>query len=275
MIERLRELYGFRELLANLVIRDLKVRYRNSFLGFLWSLLNPLLLMTVFTVVFTVMLPNLSVSKFPVFVLSALLPWSFFNTSVLGSVNSIVHNGYLIKKVYFPPEILPSSAILSNFVNFVLSLPALLLLMVLFRVPFTSVMLYLPVIMVIQLAFMLGVAFILSTLNVFYRDTGHLMEVVMQAWFFLTPVFYPLTVVPEWSRVLGLSLPVRRLVYILNPMASIIESYRSVLYGFANGNPPAAPALDFLARTAVTSFLVLYIGYRVFSRYSRRFGEEI
>lgn len=275
MIKRLATLWTFRELLQNLVVRDLKVRYKNSILGFLWSLVNPLLLMAVFTVVFTIMLPNLSVPKFPVFVLCALLPWNFFNTSISGALASIAQGGYLIRKVYFPREVLPFSVVLANFVNLLLSFPALALLMVIFKVPFTIFILYLPFIILVQLAFTFGIALLLATLNVFYRDTGHIMEVLMQAWFFLTPVFYPLTLVPEWQTVFGLAIPVRRLAYILNPMASIIESYRSVLYGTVAGGPPGAPAMDFLARTAVTALIVFVIGYWVFGHYSSRFGEEV
>jgi len=275
MISRLRELYRHRELIENLVVRDLKVRYKNSVLGFVWSLLNPLLLMVVFTIVFTIMLPNLTIPKFPVFVMCALLPWNFFNTSVMSALNSIVHNGHLIKKVYFPREVLPISTVLSNFVNFILSLPVLLLLIIFFKVPITVWILYLPLIMLVQVAFTVGVSLILATVNVFYRDTGVIMEVVMQAWFFLTPVFYPVDLLPEWKTVWGVALPIRRLTYILNPMASIIASYRSVLYGFTNGSPPAAPAFDFFSRTVVTALLCMVIGYAVFTKYSHRFGEEV
>lgn len=275
MISKLRELYAYWELAENLVIRDLKVRYKNSVLGFLWSLLNPLLLMLVFTLVFTIMLPNLAIPKFPVFVLCALLPWNFFNTSVLGGTTSIVSNGHLIKKVYFPREILPIAMVLSNFVNLLLALPVLFALIVFFRVPLNVSLVYLPLIMIVQVAFTIGMALILATLDVFYRDTGVIMEVIMQAWFFLTPVFYPVSLLPEWKVVRGIALPVRRLTYILNPMASIIASYRSVLYGFTDGSPPAAPAWDFFSRTIVTSLLVLIIGYRFFTHFSHRFGEEI
>ena len=275
MISKLRELYAYWELAENLVIRDLKVRYKNSVLGFLWSLLNPLLLMLVFTVVFTIMLPNLAIPKFPVFVLCALLPWNFFNTSVLGATTSIVSNGHLIKKVYFPREILPIAMVLSNFVNLLLALPVLFALIVFFRVPLNVSLVYLPLIMIVQVAFTIGMALILATLDVFYRDTGVIMEVIMQAWFFLTPVFYPASLLPEWKVVRGITLPIRRLTYILNPMASIIASYRSVLYGFTDGSPPAAPAWDFFSRTIVTSLLVLIIGYRFFTHFSHRFGEEI
>lgn len=275
MIVKLRELLGYRELIESLVLRDLKVRYKNSVLGFLWSLVNPLLLMAVFTVVFTVMLPNMTIPKFPVFVLCALLPWNFFSTSVMGAVNSIVQNGHLIKKVYFPREVLPIALVFSNFINFLLAMPVLFVFLIIFRVPFTLALLYLPLIMAVQVIFTIGVALVLATLNVFYRDTAVIMEVLLQAWFFLTPVFYPFELLPEWRTLWGMALPVRRLTYILNPMASIIASYRSVLYGYINGSPPEPPAWDFFSRTLVTSVLVLLIGYWFFSRFSRRFGEEI
>ena len=275
MTAKLRELFSYRELIENLIIRDLKVRYKNSALGFLWSLLNPLLLMMVFTLVFTVMLPNYAIPKFPVFVLCALLPWSFFNASIASATNSIVHNQHLIKKVYFPREILPISIVLSNLVNFLLALPVLFLFMIVSHVPLTIWLIYLPLIMIVQVAFTIGVALILATVNVFYRDTSVIMDVVMQAWFFLTPVFYPVDLLPEWGTLLGVALPIRRLAYILNPMASIIASYRSVLYGFTDGSPPAAPAFDFFSRTMLTSFIVLVIGYAVIARYRSRFGEEV
>jgi ABC-type polysaccharide/polyol phosphate export permease len=275
MTARLIELYGYRELIENLVIRDLKVRYKNSVLGFLWSLVNPLLLMIVFTAVFTVMLPSWQVPNFPVFILCALLPWNFFNTSLIGAIHSISGNGHLIKKVYFPTEILPISTVMSNLANFLLALPVLFLFMFVFRVPITANILYLPLIIIVQVVFMLGVALVLATLNVFYRDTSVIMEVLLQAWFFVTPIFYPIEVLPEWTTVLNLALPVRRLVYILNPMASIIASYRSVLYGFADGSPPAPPAFDFFARTALTAILCLGIGYLIFTRFCRRFAEEV
>jgi ABC-type polysaccharide/polyol phosphate export permease len=136
-------------------------------------------------------------------------------------------------------------------------------------------MLYLPLIMIVQVTFTIGISLLLATLNVFYRDTSHIMEVVMQAWFFLTPIFYTVDLLPESKTVLGIVLPVRRLIYILNPMASIIASYRSILYGFSDGSPPAAPAFDFFSRTIVTSLVFLVLGYAVFIRHSHSFGEEV
>jgi lipopolysaccharide transport system permease protein len=275
MFDRVREIYAYRELLSTLIVRDLKLRYKNSVLGFLWSLVNPMLLMLVFTIVFTVMIPNLAVPKFPVFVMAAVLPWNFFNTAVMSSIQSVSTSGHLIKKVYFPLEVLPLSVVLSNFVNFLLAFIVLFAMILLFRVPITAAIFYLPLIMVVHVSFTAGVSFVLGTLNVFYRDTGVIMEVLMQAWFFLTPVFYPLEMLPESALVMGAELPVRRLLYILNPMASIIASYRSVLYGSTVGTPPHAPAWDFMLRTAVTSLLMLALGMWVFARYRNRFAEEV
>lgn len=274
-MSRFEQIWAYRFLLSNLVLRDLKLRYKNSVLGFLWSLVNPMLLMLVFTVVFTVMLPNLSVPKYPVFVMCGVLPWNFFSTAVMSSIHAVPQNGHLIKKVYFPLEILPLSTVLSNFVNFCLAFIVLFVMVLVFRVPVRPAILLLPVIMLVQLLFTSGVSMFLATLNVFYRDTGVIMEVLMQAWFFLTPVFYPLEMLPEWGMVLGVELPIRRLLYILNPMASIIASYRSVLYGSTVAVIPHAPGWDFLLRTAVTTAIVFVIGMAVFSRQSHRFAEEV
>ncbi len=269
ILRSLRELVRYRELVRNLVVRDLKVRYRNSVLGFLWSLMNPLLMMVVFTVVFTVVAGDSSIPNFPLFVLCAILPWNFFANSTMGAVGSIVGNAHLIKKVYFPREILPLSTVLANLVNFLLALIPLFFIMVLFHAPFTGYLLLLPVVIVVQLAFTLGVAFFVACLNVFFRDTGVIMDVVIFAGFFLTPVFYPMQKVPEAKEILGLTLDVRRLMYIVNPMASIIATYRSLLYD------GVSPAPDFFFRTVLTVAVVLVLGYLFFARYAPRFGEEV
>lgn len=269
MFFKLSELIRYRELVQNLVVRDLKARYKNSVLGFLWSLLNPLLTMAVFTVVFTFMMPNNQIDKFPVFLLCALLPWNFFQAALMGCTNSIVDHAALIKKVYFPREVLPISAVLSNFVNFLLALVVLFAMLFVFRVRLTAWALWLPFIMAVQLIFTLGLGLILATTNVFYRDTGLIMGVVLQAWFFLTPVIYPIEILPTQRLVAGLNLNIHRLTYILNPMASIAASYRVVLY---NGAPPA---LDFMLRTFLTAVAVLVLGYAIFARFSGTFGEEV
>jgi lipopolysaccharide transport system permease protein len=274
VIERLREVAAYRELLRNLVVRDLKVRYRNSFFGFLWALGNPLLMMAVFTVVFTVLWPQ-EVAHYPVFILAGLLPWNFFSSSVMGSIVSITGNAHLIKKVYFPREILPTSIVCSNLVNFCLALIAFFLVLLLFRLKLTGWILLLPVVIAAQTVFTLGVAFFLAAINVIYRDTEVIMDVIIMALFFLTPVFYPIERLPQTFSFFGIDVPVQRLMYILNPMASLIASYRSILYGSYTGGPPGPPALDFFLRTALTSVVFFALGYLLFARRSRQFGEEV
>jgi lipopolysaccharide transport system permease protein len=269
MIRRIAELYQYRELIKNLVIRDLKVRYKNSVLGILWSLLNPLLMTLVFTVVFTLMLPRNSQPNYPVFFLCGFLPWSFFASTVSGATGSIVSNANLIKKVYFPREILPLAHVLANLVHFLLALVVLFGMMLVFRVQFTPALLMLPLIVLSQAMFTAGMAFILSTANVFYRDTQHILQIVIQAWFFLTPVFYPITILPQSQQIMGLTVDIQLWARRLNPMASIIASYRDVLYrGVFTG-------WDFFLRTLVTCAIVLLVGYLVFCRFSRVFGEEV
>ncbi len=265
---RIGQLWRYRELVRNLVMRDLKARYKNSVLGFVWSLLNPLLMMLVFTVVFTVMLPS-SIEKFPVFVLCGILPWNWFATSMSGSVQSIVANSNLVKKVYFPREVLPLSLVLSNGVNFLLALLILFPMILIYRIELTPWVLMLPVLIVIQLVFTLGVALFVAALNVFFRDTGVIMEVIVQAWFFLTPVVYDIKVLPQHKVIMGIDVNVQRLAYILNPMASIIANIRDILYW------SVPPGLDFMARTAFTSLLVLLLGYLFFTRLAPNFGEEV
>jgi len=265
----LRELVQYRELVLNLTIRELKARYKSSALGFLWSLLNPLGMMLVFTFVFTVMMPNNQVEKYPLFLLCGLLPWNFFSAGIMASINSIVGNANLVKKVYFPREALPISSVLANLVNFLLGLVVLFVALFIFRAKFSPWLWLLPVVILIQTCFILGIAFILSTVNVYYRDTIMIMDVVILAWFFLTPVVYPIENLPTGYTMFGVTLNVHRLMYIFNPMASLVAAYRDLLYwGYRTD-------LDFLLRTAVTALAILALGYWFFVRHSGRFGEEV
>lgn len=253
----------------NLVSRDLKVRYKNSVLGIVWSMLNPLGMMLVFTIVFTVLLPNNSVERFPIFLLCGLLPWNWFSGAVMGSIYSVVMNAHLVKKVYFPREVLPLSVVLANLVHFLIALIVLFAMMYVLQTPLTPWVLLLPLLIVIQFVFTLGLSFFLSAINVYYRDTAMIMDVLMLALFFLTPVFYTMDIVPQYKEIFGFDVPVQRLAYIVNPLASLIASYRVILY---NGAPPA---IDFLLRTIVTSIAALVLGYIFFHRLSRSFGEVL
>jgi ABC-type polysaccharide/polyol phosphate export permease len=267
MIRRLHDLIQYRELIKNLVIRNLKVRYKNSVLGILWYLLNPLLMTLVFTVLFTVMIHS-DIENYPVFFMCGFLPWAFFSSSLTSSTASIVNNAGLIKKVYFPREILPLVEVLSNLVNFLLALLVLFGMLFVFRMPLQPAVALLPLIILTQVIFTVGMGLLLSTADVFYRDTQHILEVVLQAWFFLTPIFYSITSLPESADVLGVTVNVSLWLRRLNPMASLVAAYQDVLYwGELTGT-------DFFLRTLLTCVVVLVVGYAVFCRYSRLFGEE-
>ncbi|MGA7731933.1 MAG: ABC transporter permease, partial [Chloroflexia bacterium] len=263
---RVRKFFSYKDLLYNLVARDLKVRYKHSFLGFFWSLLNPLLLTAVFTFVFSQILPDQARPMFNVYFLCALLPWTWCATAVTGSLASIVGNGHLIKKVYFPREMLPVSVVISTMINCVLSIPALLFFMIFFRPeelagPFSAActtacinahLLFLPVLLVSEMFFLLGLGMIVASLNVFFRDTSILVEVGLQAWFFLTPIIYDAKLIAKQYTTL---------LYYVNPMASIIANFRDIFYY----NEASSPDPLFMLRTFITSLILFAGGYMLFT----------
>jgi lipopolysaccharide transport system permease protein len=265
LLARTRDIINYRDLLRNLVVRDLKVRYRGSFVGFLWSLLNPVLMMLVYWFVFTQLLKS-GKENFHIFVFVALLPWNWCAAAVMGATTSIVGNAHLIKKVYFPREILPLTIVIANGINFLFALPVLFVLMVLAGFHFTPHILWLPLLFVTEAIFLIGVAFFLSALNVFFRDTQAIMEVAITAWFFLTPVFYSandvLSDLAYW-------------MYWLNPMASIISNFRIILYDAGMDPLATGPDPAFMFRTLLTSSLIMVLGYLFFRSVSRKFGEEL
>jgi homopolymeric O-antigen transport system permease protein len=271
MLEHFAELFRYRELIRNLVVRDLKVRYRNSLLGFLWTWGNPVLMTAVFFFVFKVLMGT-PIAHFALFINIGWVVWSFTTGSITEAIGNVVGNSNLVKKIYFPREVLPLSTVLSNAVNFLLALPLAVVLILFYQININPpLLLYFPVFFLAQLALVLGIAFFLSAVNVFYRDIGVITGVLLTAWFFLTPIFYPVGMVSGlWN---GIDLG--RLWYILNPMASIIEGYRSILYGTYQGAPPGPPNLEFLLRTLGTCLLVLLAGYLTYLRLSDLFGEEL
>jgi ABC-type polysaccharide/polyol phosphate export permease len=261
VVDDVRELWKYRSLLRMLVVRDLKTRYRSSALGVLWSFLQPLGMMLVMTFAFGVINRGpANMEHYNVFILSGLLAWNFFSAAVVGGAGSINANSALVKKVYFPRVVLPVSVVFSSLVNFALALPVWLLVTVVSGHPLHATLIFLPVVIVIQVVFTVGVAFLLSTLNVFYRDTQFILELGMLALFFLTPIWYDISQAPS-----EIGLWVRR----LNPMASLVNIYQDLMYW------GRITDLDFVLRTALTAIAFLVIGYLVFRRFSPRFGEEV
>ncbi len=272
---RLKEIYNFRYLLTNLVVRDVKARYKNSILGILWSMLNPLGLMLVFTIVFTVMGRGAGQRAYPVFVLVGIIPWHFFSGSLTSGTSSILLNSPLVKKVYFPRELLPLSSLLSNLVNFGFSLLVLVLFIYAFGIGLTIHALWVPLILITQLIFTLGVTLLLSAITVFYRDVLMMMQVAVQAWFFMTPIFYPFEFFGDSSTILGITFNPAQVMRWVNPMASIVDSYRTVLWGTQGSAGPVAMNSIFLLRTFVTAVITLIVGYIVFIRTEHLFGEKL
>ncbi len=266
----LHEIWAYRDLLRNLVVRDLKIRYKRSVLGFAWSFLNPLFMVLIFTVVFTVIARAQNVPNYPLFALCGLLAWNFLAGSVSGAARSIVGNAHLIDKVYFPRELLPISVVLANLINFALSLIVFFVLLLLFRVPLSWWILTLPVIVAVQFVLVVGLALIVAALNVFYRDIEHVLDVGLLAWFFLTPIFWELELLPNKITLPGsnLGVDVWLLEYRLNPMASLVTDYRYILlYDYGIIRHTVVPL--------AIGLVCLVVGWYFFRRNAHRFAEEI
>lgn len=257
MGRQLRELLAYRELIRQIVARDLKVRYKRSMLGFLWALLEPLTLMLIFTVVFAFII-RIQVEHYPVFLLSGLLAWNFLSTSIAHASTSILAHPGLIKKIYFPREVFPVATVLARLVNFLLSLSLLFPLLVAFGIwPHPLALLAFPLVFAIQLAFVIGLALTVSALNTLYRDVGFILEFVLMGWFYLSPVLYPLSLVP----------PALHPFYMLNPMAILITAYREILL---QGQLPSPGSL---ALAAAMAGAMLLAGLSVFRRLEPRYAE--
>ena len=271
----LRETFRYRSLLHNLVKRDVKVRYRNSVLGILWSLLNPLLMMLVFSLIFGKLMPREDIRQYAVFFLVGLLPWQFFSGSLISGTVSTTDGAHMIKKIYFPRELLPTSALLSNLVNFSLAFLVLIVFLYASGLGLTEHVIWLPPLLLTQFLFTLGLALFLSTLNVFYRDVLMILDVLLLAWFFLTPVIYPLEWMGQTQMIMGITFEPAQVIRWINPMASIIDGYRTVLWGTMSSNGPVAMDPLYLGRTFVTALVFFVIGYLFFARLQHLFAEKL
>jgi len=208
-----------RSLIVELVKREVKLRYRGTWLGFLWSLFNPLIMTIVYTVVFVFFL-RVDIPNYSVFLFCALLPWSWFNEAVSSGTDCFVARAGFVRDAIFPTAILPFTSVASIMMNYVFSLPILLIAVLAFRVPFGWTLLMLPLIMAVQFLLTLGIVFILGTFNVFFRDLRYIVQNLLMALFFLTPIMYDIHTIPENFWV----------ILKLNPMEHIINDYRCIFY---------------------------------------------
>jgi ABC-2 type transport system permease protein len=252
--EFFRDIYRYRELIWALAQKELRVRYKRSILGFLWALLNPALMMLVLTLVFGTIM-RFSIDHYAVFLLSMLLPWTFFSQSLAYSVESIVGNGELLKKVKVARLVFPVASVISNIINFLLSLLPLMLLIVLMRFPLHWTWVYLPVPMLGLFLFTLGASFFFATINVFYRDVSHIVQILLSAWFYFSPIIYSLDFVPAKYR----------WIFRLNPLLYALNGFRLGIY---YGIMPSLPSIVLSMACGLAS---LALGFAIFRRYQNSF----
>lgn len=270
MFQSLRNLYRYRTLIHSLVVRELKARYRGSILGFFWSFINPLLLLTVYTIVFNYILPNRGVETQPyaLFLFIGLLPWTWFSSSLLESSNVIIAGGNLIKKIIFPAEVLPFVSVLANMVHFLLGLPILVIFILIYKVPVTWYALYFPLIVFIQLILTLGFGLWISSLSVHFRDLKDILANLLTLWFFCTPVIYPfnLSLIQDSTHFIA---RVFKHVLYLNPVSYLMDSYHQAIF---HGRHPDVKHLSIVFAVSIAIFLS---GYFVFDRLRDTFAEEV
>lgn len=262
-MERLKEIYDYRQMIFRLVRKELRGRYKGSVLGFFWTFLNPLLQLLVYTMVFSVIMRS-GIEKYYLFLFVALVPWIFFSSALTGGATSILGSADMIKKIYFPREVMPIAYVTSAFVNMILSFLVVFAVLIVTGYGMNPVaLLYLPIIMLVEYVLGLGIALLTSALTVFFRDLAYILGIVAMAWQFLTPVMYSQEMVEE-------VLPASLLqLWNLNPMTPVINAYRDILYY------KTAPQLSTLAAAVILGVAILIIGEVVFVKLQKGFAEEL
>lgn len=259
MISRIKEIYAYRDMIFNLVRRELRGRYKGSVLGFLWTYINPLCQVIVYSIVFRVIF-RVNIEKFYLYLIIGMMPWTFFSSSVQGGSTCIRAQSDMIKKIYFPREVIPISYVTSTFVNMLLSFIIVFLAVLVsgFGINF-KVIWYLPLIMIIQYIFVLGLALIVSSITVYFRDLEQIVGVLLMAWIYVTPIMYNVEYVPEAYRK----------YIVLNPMTPIVEIYHQVLYY------RITPTRNYLLLACGASLLSFVFGAVLFACIDKNFAEEM
>ena len=260
MLTQVKQLFKTRDLVWAWTVRTLRGRYQQSALGWLWAIVQPVATVAIFAIVFTRIVPvNTGGVPYILFSYSAVVPWTLLTTSVTDMAMSLVQNMNLVGKIYFPREALPIATLLARLADFAISFLLLIVLVIVYRIPVSVPgLLFLPLIFLIQLALILGLGIGSAALNVFYRDVDPFLKLIIQVWFYASPILYPVSLVPEqW-----------RWMYYLNPMAGILAAYRDVLiYNQLPG--------DYLLPAAGISLLIFFLGYWFFKRVEYQFADII
>lgn len=255
-----KEIYEYRQMIYSLVKKDLRGRYKGSVLGFLWTFINPLLQLIVYSIVFSSVMRVTNVEKYYIFLFVVLIPWNFFASSVTGGCNSIVGNKNLITKIYFPREVIPFSYVTSCFVNMLLCFIVIFLVLIISGVGVSLLaVLWLPLVFVIEYFLCLGFSLIVSSVTVYFRDLEHILGIVMMAWMYFTPVIYSINdIPPHWKK-----------IFMLNPMCHIITAYRDILYY------KQLPDISSLLIIGAVSLAVFFVGMGVFGSIKKHFAETL
>jgi lipopolysaccharide transport system permease protein len=265
LFANLANLFRYRGLIQSLVARELKARYRGSFLGFFWSFINPLLLLLIYSFVFTTVMPNNveGVQPYALLMFCGILPWNWFSSSLSDAAGSLISGGNLIKKVLFPAEVLPLVSVLTNMVHFFLGLPILIVFLLVYRhYPNPANLVWFPVVIVVQLLFTSALALIVSALAVHFRDIRDILANLLTLWFFATPIIYP------WFQP---SVQRFHLLFDVNPFTHLAVSYQEVLF-FNNG---PVGHWKWLLALGVGSVLLFMAGYWLFDRLRDSFAESV
>lgn len=258
MLSMIKELYNYRQLLKSNVKKEIRGKYKGSFLGVLWSFVNPLLMTLVYAIVFPIILKSTQ-PHYVTFIVIAILPWTWFTTVIAQGTSTMIINGGIIKKVYFPREILPLSTATSGLVNYFISVPIILIFLLCSGIGFSFNILWLPLIAITQYILTIGIIFITSSIDVYIRDAEYIINFIVTMLFYATPILYSSTLFPEKFR----------WILNLNPMTTIINSYRDIFYY------KQCPNLLALFGVFVFSFILLIIGSLVFKKLKRGFAEEV
>lgn len=254
----IKDLYNYRELLKTNIKKDVGGKYKNSFLGVLWSFISPLLQIAVYALVFQVILKS-DIDNYTVYLCCGLIPWQYFSATILRGAACIIDNGNIIKKVYFPREILPISVVTSEGVNFLISTSIILGFVIFGGIGLSVNILWYFVILAIQYVVSIGFSFIVSSLSVYFRDLLHLLGIIIQLLFYATPIVYSIDSVPD-----GFQWLVK-----INPMAYLIEAYRSIFFN------KQAPDIHNLLIALAMGIGLCIIGFLLFKKLEKRFAEEL
>lgn len=251
-------LYNYRELIKTSIKKDIGGKYKHSFLGVLWSFINPLLQIAVYAIIFPLIMKN-DIPNYTVFMVCGLIPWNYFSTVINRASFTIVENANIIKKVYFPREILPFSLVTSETINFFISTIIIIGFTLANGMGLTKYVLLYPLVLLVQYVLLLGISLIVSSVTVYFRDLQHFIGVLLQLFFYATPIVYAVETIPE-----GL-----RWILKLNPMTYIINGFRDIFYY------QKMPDIKMLGIALILGILLCILGYLIFSKLQKKFAEEL